>query len=47
MGVEGVGYGAVEVEVYARADTVGCHEGGVFLHFLLGVVVFFFFIPGF
>lgn len=45
MGIEGVGDGTVEVEVYAGADTVGGHEGGVFLHFVFGVIVFFFFVP--
>lgn len=46
MGVESVGYGAVEVEVNAGADAVGCHESCVFLHLFFRVIVFLFLIPG-
>ena len=45
MGVEGVGDGAMEVEVYAGADAVGGHEGDVFLHLVFRVVIFFFLVP--
>ncbi len=46
VGAQGVGDHSVEFEVDADADAVGGHEGGVFFHLLLGVVVFCCFVPG-
>ena len=45
MRIDGVGDGAVEVEVDACGFSVGGHQGDVFLHFFFRVVVFRLFVP--